>query len=87
MEDQLQEVEQYADAQNQMPDTPQYFDQVRLCAKRAYSSLSDSSKEATEEFLNIKQKASEPWAEFLALVKCAISLKVQHADTQWFLIC
>jgi hypothetical protein len=65
----------------------QYFNQVRLCAKRAWSSLPDSSKEGTEGFLNLKQKANEPWAEFLEHVKCAISHKVQHADAHKFLVC
>jgi hypothetical protein len=64
-----------------------YLNQVRLCAKRAWSSLSDSSRESTESFLQLKQKANEPWAEFLARVKCAISHKIQHADAQRFLVC
>jgi hypothetical protein len=65
---------------------PQYFDKVRLCAKRAWSSLPDSGRESTESFLQLKQKANELWAEFLAPVKCAISCKIQHADAQRFLV-
>jgi hypothetical protein len=86
MEDQLQGVGQYADVQQQMLGMSQYFDQVRLCAKKSLEQLPDSSKEATEGFLNLKQKANEPWDEFLAQVKCAISRKVQHADAQSFLV-
>jgi hypothetical protein len=85
-EDQLQGVGPFADALQQMQGTPQYFDQVRLCAKRAWSSLPDSSRESTESFLQLKQKANELWAEFLAHVKCTISHKIQHADEQRFLV-
>jgi hypothetical protein len=63
----------------------QYFDQVRLCAKRAWSSLADSVRESTESFLQLKQKANEQWAEFLACVKRVISCKIQHSDAQTFL--
>jgi hypothetical protein len=65
---------------------PQYFDQIRLCAKRAWSSLPDLGMESTESFLQLKQKANEPWAEFLTRVEHAISYKVQHADAQRFLV-
>jgi hypothetical protein len=59
-----------------MQGMPQYFDQVRLCAKRAWSSLPVSGRESTESFLQLKQKAKGPWAEFLACVKRAISHKI-----------
>jgi hypothetical protein len=65
---------------------PQYFDPLRLCAKRAWSSLPDSGRESTESFLQLKQKDNEPWAEFLTHVKCVISCKIQHADVQRFLV-
>jgi hypothetical protein len=74
-EDLLQEVGPFANALQQMQGLPQYFDQVRLCAKRAWSSLPDFGRESTESFLQLKQKAIEPWAEFLAHVKRAISYK------------
>jgi hypothetical protein len=70
-----------------MKGMPQYFDQVRFCAKRAWSSLSDSGRESTESFLQLKQKASEPWTEFLVRVKHAISCKIQHANAKRFLVC
>jgi hypothetical protein len=54
-----------------MQGTPQYFDQVRLCAKRACSSLPDSGTESTESFLKLKR---------------GISRKIQHADAQMFLV-
>jgi hypothetical protein len=75
-EDQLQGISPFADALQQMQGMPQYFDQVRLCAKRAWSSLPDSGRESTESFLQLKQKANEPWAEFLACVKRAITCKI-----------
>jgi hypothetical protein len=37
--------------------------------------------------LQLKQKANEPWAEFLACVTHAISHKIQNADAQSFLVC
>jgi hypothetical protein len=75
-EDQLQGVGPFANALQQMQGMPQYFDQVRLCAKRAWSSLRDSGRESTRSFLQLKQKDNEPWAEFLACVKHAISHKI-----------
>jgi hypothetical protein len=59
-----------------MQGTPQYFDQARFYDKRAWSSLPDSGRESTESLLQLKQKANEPWAEFLVHVKCAISHKI-----------
>jgi hypothetical protein len=69
-----------------MQGMPQYCNQVRLCAKRAWSSLPDSGRESAESFLQLKPKASEPWAEFSAHVKHAISHKIQHAVAQRFLV-
>jgi RNA-splicing ligase RtcB len=85
-EDQLQGVGPFADVLQQMQDMPQYFDQVRHCAKRAWSNLPDSGRESTDSFLQLKQKANELWAEFMAHVKHAISHKIQHADAQRFLV-
>jgi hypothetical protein len=70
-----------------MQGMPQYFDQVRLCAKRAWSSLPDSGRESTESFLQLKQKANEPWAEILTHVKRASGRKIQHTDAQRWLVC
>jgi RNA-splicing ligase RtcB len=69
-----------------MQGVPPYLNQVRLCAKRTWSSLPDSNRESTESFLRLKQKANELWAEFMAHVKHAISHKIQHADAQRFLV-
>jgi hypothetical protein len=85
-EDQLQGDGPFANALHQIQGMPQYFDQLRLCSKRAWRRLPDSGRESTESFLQLKQKANEPWAEFLALVKCAISHKIQHADVQRLLV-
>jgi hypothetical protein len=85
-EDQLQGVGPFANTLQQIQATPQYFNQVRLCAKRAWSSLPDSGRESTESFLQLKPKANEPWAEFLVCVKHDISCKIQQADAQRFLV-
>jgi hypothetical protein len=85
-EDQLQGLGPFADALQQIQGLPQYFYQIRLCAKRAWSSLPDSDRESTESFLQLKQKDNEPWAEFLAHVKHAISrkLNMQMHKGSWF---
>jgi hypothetical protein len=70
----------FTDILQQMQGMPQYFDQVRLCAKRSWSSLPDSGRESTESFLQLKQKANEPWAEFLACVK----FNMQIHKGSWF---
>jgi hypothetical protein len=81
----MQGVGPFADACQQMQGMPQYFDQVRLCAKElGVASL--TLEEKTESFSQLKQKANELWAEFLAHEKCAISHKIQHADAQRFLV-
>jgi hypothetical protein len=84
-EDQLHGFGPFANALQQMQGMPQYFDQVRLYAKRAWSSLPDCGRKSTESFLQLKQKAIEPWAEFLACVKHTISCK--YANAQRFLVC
>jgi hypothetical protein len=56
-EDKLQGVGPFADALQEMQGMPQYFGQIRLCAKRTWSSLHDSGRESTESSLQIKQKA------------------------------
>jgi hypothetical protein len=70
-----------------MKSTPQYFDQVRLCAKRDWSSLPGSGRESTKSFLLLKQKANEQWAEFLAWVNMlsATKFNMQMHKGSWFI--
>lgn len=75
---------QYADMESQKVLPAQYFDQVSLCALRAWRS--PNSQTAQISLSHLRQKPQEQWVEFLAQVRRHIETKVSHLEGAQILI-